>query len=228
MHKANTKHDKQKQTQERKTLDLLVLPKDLETLMPPIPAKVSLDKEHYKKKHNKSKKTEEGVTLDLLIETRMPKLPALPAPSPSLAAPYDTFPYKKKPYKLEVMSGPVVLTHQVVAKQDFTGTEFKNDRFAKRRGEPKMLQLFCVSCTGYIMSYQKDGPGQLLRCYLDRIHHPEQLKKLQDKEFDVKKAENLACVDCNEVVGVPMLYQFEKRPAFRMIPNKTHYTTLKL
>ena len=78
------------------------------------------------------------------------------------------------------------------------------------------------------MSYQKDGPGELLRCYLDRIHHPEELKKLQDKEFDLKTADNLACSDCKSVVGIPMIYQFEKRPAFRMIPRKTHYNTLKL
>lgn len=181
-----------------------------------------------KKKQHKSKKIEDRKSTSLTI---VPKNPVLPPPLLHSALPAKitgAVYHEKKPYKFEVMTAPVVLTQQVFIKTDFDGSEFISDRYAKRRGESKMLQLFCVSCSGYIMSYQKDGPGQLLRCYLDRIHHPEELKKLQDEKFDLKTADNLPCNTCKTVVGVPMIYQYEKRPAFLMLPNRTHYNTLKL
>jgi hypothetical protein len=57
-----------------------------------------------------------------------------------------------------------------------------------------------------MLIYQKDGPGSLLRCYLDRIHFP---KELNGKE-------NLNCAGCNRTIGTPMIYKPEQRPAFRM------------
>jgi hypothetical protein len=181
-----------------------------------------------KKKQHKSKKMEDRKSASLTTVPNNPVLPPPVLPSVPPAKIIGTVYHEKKPYKLEVMPAPVVLTQQVFIKTDFDGSEFISDRYAKRRGESKMLQLFCISCSGYIMSYQKDGPGQLLRCYLDRIHHPKKLQELQDKKFDLKTADNLPCNTCKAVVGVPMIYQSEKRPAFRMLPNKTHYNTLKL
>lgn len=100
--------------------------------------------------------------------------------------------------------------------ENFSSFKFKKDAYAKRRGAPAMLVISCVGCGSYIMSYQKDGPGPLLRCYLDRIHHPEELEKRQHLTFDKKTAEKLACATCHEVVGTPIVYEKEDRPAYHM------------
>jgi hypothetical protein len=74
------------------------------------------------------------------------------------------------------------------------------------------------------MSYQKDGPGPLLRCYLDRIHHPETLAKRQEEAFDKNSAHKLACPSCHIVIGSPILYEKEARPAYHLRPG---FFTLK-
>lgn len=99
---------------------------------------------------------------------------------------------------------------------NFSQFKFKKDVYMKRRGAPAMLVISCIGCGSYIMSYQKDGPGPLLRCYLDRIHHPKELEKRQHLIFEKKTAEKLACANCNEVVGTPIIYEKENRPAYHM------------
>jgi hypothetical protein len=94
--------------------------------------------------------------------------------------------------------------------------KFKRDSYMKRRGAPAMLMISCAGCSHYLMSYQKDGPGPLLRCYLDRIHHPEELEKRQYLAFDKKTTQKLACANCHEVVGTPIVYEKEDRPAYHM------------
>lgn len=94
--------------------------------------------------------------------------------------------------------------------------KFKRDSYMKRRGAPAMKIISCAGCGAYLMSYQKDGPGPLLRCYLDRIHHPESLERRQYMAFDKKTAENLTCAQCQEVIGTPMIYEKEDRPAYHM------------
>lgn len=66
------------------------------------------------------------------------------------------------------------------------------------------------------MTYQKDGPGQLLRCYLDRIHLPKELYKRQFETFKKSEAPNLECSTCGTVIGIPMIYEKENKPAYRM------------
>src|SRR3989339_547856 len=90
---------------------------------------------------------------------------------------------------------------------------FKNDSYMKRRGAPAMLVMKCAQCNAYVMSYQKDGPGPLLRCYLDRIHHPEILEKRQYEDFHKKTALKLSCPSCLVVIGSPIIYEKENRPA---------------
>jgi hypothetical protein len=97
--------------------------------------------------------------------------------------------------------------------------KFKRDAYMRSRGAPAMLKISCAKCTNYIMSYQKDGPGPLLRCYLDRIHHPESLSERQKQVFDKNESPKLSCVECNEVVGQPMIYEKESRPAYNMVPG---------
>lgn len=87
-----------------------------------------------------------------------------------------------------------------------------HDAYSQRRGSPKMLKLFCESCSSYVMHYQKDGPGPLLRCYLDRIHYPEEIKNTQKG--------TLLCPSCKQIIGTPMIYKPENRPAYRMIKHR--------
>lgn len=97
--------------------------------------------------------------------------------------------------------------------------KFKNDSYGRRRGAPMMLSISCSGCGNYIMSYQKDGPGPLLRCYLDRIHHPEPIQKRQYEVFDKNESLRLECEHCNIVIGVPIIYEKENRPAYHMRPT---------
>jgi hypothetical protein len=97
-----------------------------------------------------------------------------------------------------------------------TNFKFKNDSYTKRRGTPIMLIVSCSQCNGYLMHYQKDGPGPLLRCYLDRIHFPDELRNRQYTEFNKKHTPKLICSSCNIVIGSPILYEKENRPAYHM------------
>jgi hypothetical protein len=95
---------------------------------------------------------------------------------------------------------------------------FKNDLYTQKRGRPVLLAISCKICSQYLMAYQKDGPGPLLRCYLDRIHHPTELKQLQYKSPSSCELPNLQCIHCKNVIGVPMVYQKENRLAFLLNP----------
>ena len=97
--------------------------------------------------------------------------------------------------------------------------KFKNDSYMKSRGRPAMLIMACAQCNEYLMSYQKDGPGPLLRCYLDRIHHPKQLEQQQYQPFDKQTFPKLTCSRCKVVIGSPIIYEKETRPAFHLRPG---------
>jgi hypothetical protein len=97
--------------------------------------------------------------------------------------------------------------------------KFKNDSYAKRRGTPVMLAISCAKCNMYIMHYQKDGPGPLLRCYLDRIHYPEELHNRQYTLFNKKTFPQLSCNSCTTIIGLPIIYEKENRPAYHMRPG---------
>lgn len=97
--------------------------------------------------------------------------------------------------------------------------KFKNDSYRRKRGTPAILFISCAGCGEYIMSYQKDGPGPLLRCYLDRICHPEALEKRQYDLFEKNEAPKLECKICSIVIGVPIVYEKEDRPAYHMRPG---------
>lgn len=64
------------------------------------------------------------------------------------------------------------------------------------------------------MIYQKDGKGGLLRCYADRIVWPTTLTENQTNP--------IACSACNLQLANPMIYEPEKRLAYRLIPGKVH------
>lgn len=94
----------------------------------------------------------------------------------------------------------------------------KKDRYVKvRGGNSRFLDIFCGTCNGHVVLYQKDGSGALLRMYLNRIFAPSELAALQHNGGEKKDMANLQCLKCHTLIGVPMVYELENRLAFRMV-----------
>ena len=93
----------------------------------------------------------------------------------------------------------------------------KDNHLRKRGGTAKVINVICTACKKTVIFYQKDGPGALKRCYLNRILAPEKWEKLQ---YDVSEDTlgNLVC-DCGEILGAPMKYM-DDRLAFRLIRGR--------
>ena len=84
--------------------------------------------------------------------------------------------------------------------------QFKNDKYKKARGGySRFLDIFCENCGKHICFYQKDGPGILKRMYHDRM-----------SGIKINFRNNLICPNCRELLGVPIIYRKEKRPAYRL------------
>ena len=97
---------------------------------------------------------------------------------------------------------------------------FKKDRYAAARGgTSQFLDIYCAACGEYLAMYQKDGPGKLLRMYLDRIVSPKQFCTLLAQITNKKEMKNFTCSTCEVLIGVPMVYEKEKRLAFHLIPG---------
>lgn len=112
-------------------------------------------------------------------------------------------------------------TSEVASKQ----FNFIYDQFTEARGEPKMLELNCRMCNAWVMDYQKDGPGKLLRCYVDRIYHPRALRKAAFTESTLKNTPKLTCKKCEAIIGNPFIYRRrfpkpETRPAYLIVTHK--------
>jgi hypothetical protein len=107
----------------------------------------------------------------------------------------------------------------------FPKFKFKNDSYTRRRGAPAMLLIICGFCNKDLIVYQKDGPGPLLRCYLDRIHYPDEIR---NRQFLSNKNEipKLECNLCKTLVGVPFIYEKESRLAYHM--KTGNFSTKKL
>lgn len=75
--------------------------------------------------------------------------------------------------------------------------EYTNYRLNKYGGSIMFYQLNCKNCNKKLFVYQKDGNGDLLRCYSDRIHNKNKNYKLSDK-FELK------CNNCDSVISKPM------------------------
>ncbi len=98
----------------------------------------------------------------------------------------------------------------------------KKDKFRRVRGGiARMLNIYCVACDMWILKYQKDGIGQLMRCYLNRIFAPPELEQLQRNPSvrELKDMPNLLCPNCKTVIGTPMRHA-DERLAFRLMKGK--------
>ncbi len=96
--------------------------------------------------------------------------------------------------------------------------KLKNDRYrAARGGEAHLLDISCTRCSSTVIKYQKDGKGNLVRCYLNRIMYPESLEKLQ-YSFNISNYRDLpalSCPECKSVIGTVMVYD-DGRIAYRL------------
>lgn len=93
----------------------------------------------------------------------------------------------------------------------------KNDRFRKNRGgHSRLLEIACEKCDALACRYQKDGPGNLRRMYLDRI---------TDARVPLGK-KSLTCAN-GHLLGTRMIYEKEKRPAFRLFVDAVKKRIIK-
>lgn len=85
-------------------------------------------------------------------------------------------------------------------------TNLKNDKFKKARGGySRLLSISCQKCESFVCLYQKDGPGNLRRMYVDRIMN--NTVPVGGKNFSCSKG---------HLLGIKIIYEKEKRPAFRL------------
>ncbi len=77
------------------------------------------------------------------------------------------------------------------------------------------LDIACGKCSTFIVRYRKEGSGQLIRLYLDKVLQPKYLAALKSSG---KKSNlpALACPECDHHVGYPMEHD-GNRLAYRMI-----------
>lgn len=95
--------------------------------------------------------------------------------------------------------------------------KIKKDKYLRKRGgTAKIITVACIKCKSILLTYQKDGPGWLKRCYLNRIIIPETYRKLlSKKKIDIEeKLGNLMC-KCGNIIGSPIKYK-DSRLAFHL------------
>ena len=105
----------------------------------------------------------------------------------------------------------------------------KRDRYLRvRGGKAKIIDIFCAACNTLVLTYQKDGPGQILRCYRNRIFAPPELERLQHDPVITEPTHmpNLICPNCKSVIGTPMRH-FDERLAFRLRKGTYYAKTAK-
>ncbi|SRR6266481_2249368 len=95
--------------------------------------------------------------------------------------------------------------------------KLKKDVFSRTRGGySRWLLLLCAKCNAQLAVYQKDGPGILKRLYLDRIVKPV-----------MSDAKNFTCTKCKTLMGILVIYEKEKRPAYRLFAGAVQKKLLK-
>ena len=106
------------------------------------------------------------------------------------------------------------------------GFTLKKDEFSQARGSySRIVNILCRKCKTLIAVYQKDGPGNLRRMYMDRIYDPLNLVKLKEKP--IEKIPELKCHHCKRILGTPFFYEKDKRKTYRMYQDAVIKKTRK-
>ncbi len=79
----------------------------------------------------------------------------------------------------------------------------------------RFLDLYCKACDIHVMRYRKEGSGDLIRAYLDRIQLPADLAQYKQSRHK-SDFPALKCPQCEVLIGAPMIHN-DGRPAYRMI-----------
>jgi len=95
-------------------------------------------------------------------------------------------------------------------------TIIKDKYFDNRGGYAQILSITCSRCEQFLCSYQKDGPGDLLRMYLDRISNGDHML---NAHWVICK-----CPKCNKLIGLYYLYEKEQRPALKLFAGAIQQT----
>lgn len=104
---------------------------------------------------------------------------------------------------------------------------FKRDFYSNARGKySRCINVCCRKCNNLILTYQKDGPGNLRRLYFDRIFSPNNLVNLQNKKLE--NISYLKCSKCKELLGIPYVYKKEKRKSFKLFQDVVVKKLIKL
>jgi hypothetical protein len=77
------------------------------------------------------------------------------------------------------------------------------------------LDIDCGNCGAFIVRYRKEGSGQLIRLYLDKVLQPKSLAALKSNERK-SNLPVLTCPKCSNSIGHPMEHE-GNRLAYRMI-----------
>lgn len=84
--------------------------------------------------------------------------------------------------------------------------KLKNDKYRESRGGyARLLRISCEKCNEFICFYQKDGPGNIRRMYMDRM---------VDSNVSGSKRD-LHCPR-GHLLGIKVLYEKEERQSFRL------------
>jgi hypothetical protein len=77
------------------------------------------------------------------------------------------------------------------------------------------LDIDCGKCGTFIVRYRKEGSGQLIRLYLDKVIQPKSLATLKSS-LRKSNLPLLTCKKCDNPIGHPMEHA-GNRLAYRMI-----------
>jgi hypothetical protein len=97
-------------------------------------------------------------------------------------------------------------------------TKLIHDKYRKARGGySRLLEISCEKCGMKVCNYQKDGPGNIRRMYIDRISNPKVSLA----------AKHIFCPN-RHLLGVKMMYEKEKRLVFRMFQDAITKKVVKI
>ena len=79
----------------------------------------------------------------------------------------------------------------------------------------RRLDINCGKCGTFIVRYRKEGTGQLIRLYLDKVLQPKSLAALKSSGRK-SNLPVLTCTECGNPIGHPMEHE-GNRLAYRII-----------
>ena len=80
----------------------------------------------------------------------------------------------------------------------------------------RSFSIFCTQCSGFILTYRKEGSGSLIRIYVNQILEPVIFKQFKNSKLK-SEIPPLECSQCKQKVGIPKMHQPGKHPAYKMI-----------